>query len=171
MVPVRRTVLIIALLACWTCRENHTPPEKTPASTTAAPVDRPEAASAIPAAETVDGGKTRCNPSPKQTGKGCDMAGIMSALKPLRKPGEAIPTCYLQHVRPPAGGRMLLRFTLTPAGTAGGWQWTQDDFDSQPLRSCLEAAVGSVKFPLPGDKPCQVVYPFTFIPEVRRARP
>jgi hypothetical protein len=166
-----RTVLLLVLLTGWACRENQPPPEKVPASSSAVTAVKPEPESANVTPRPKDGGEAQCNPSPKQTGKGCDMAGIILALKPLREPGAAIPACYLKHVQPPSGGKLVLRFALTPDGKAGDWQWTQDDFSSQPLRSCLEAAVSTVQFPLPGDKPCQVVYPFSFIPEVRRARP
>jgi hypothetical protein len=108
-----------------------------------------------------------CAPSPKQQGRGCDMEGIMAAIRPLRQPGALIPACYVANVRPPRQGKMLVRFALGPAGRAGGWQWTQNDFANVALETCLQKALATVAFPVPGDKPCQVVYPFTFIPEVR----
>lgn len=111
-----------------------------------------------------------CAPNARQAGRGCDMEGIMSAIRPLRQPGALIPACYVANVRPPRQGKMLVRFALGPAGRAGEWQWTQDDFDNLPLETCLQEALATVAFPAPGDKPCQVVYPFTFIPEVRSGK-
>jgi hypothetical protein len=118
-----------------------------------------------PAQRAAGPAQPTCLPAKEQTGPGCDMAGIMAAVRPLRAPGAAIPACYLAHVRPPVPGKLRLRFSLTPEGRGTGWQWNQDDFDNADLRTCLREALAGVAFPAPGDKPCQVVYPFTFIPE------
>lgn len=109
-----------------------------------------------------------CLPGDEQRGPGCDMDGIIAAIRPLRQPGDRIPACYINNVRPPRQGKMLVRFSLTPDGRATGWQWTKDEFALPALQACLQEALASVTYPAPGDKPCQVVYPFTFIPEVRR---
>ncbi len=136
-----------------------------------AKLEKPEPAVDVAAAdvrETVAIPKEpSCNPGRRQQGKGCDMAGIMAAIRPLRQPGAPIPACYIAHVRPPRNGKLLVRFSLDPDGRAGGWQWTQDDFALPALEQCLQEALAAVTYPPPGDKPCQVVYPFTFIPEVR----
>ncbi len=154
---VVRTVFLACLVAVALGGCQQAPPVAEPKS------HRPDEGKPPAAAS-----ESECLPTGKQQGKGCDMEGIMAAVRPLRQPGALIPGCYVANVRPPQAGKMLVRFALGPDGRGEGWQWTKDDFANRALQSCLQEALATVEFPAPGDKPCQVVYPFTFIPEVRR---
>lgn len=111
---------------------------------------------------------TQCLNTRKQTGKGCDMEGIVAAVRSARAPGGPVQGCYLQHVRPPREGKVQLKFALLPDGSAHGFQTARDDFGSPALVGCLAGVLQSLSYPAPGDVPCQVVYPFTFVPEVKR---
>ena len=113
---------------------------------------------------------TQCLDTQRQTGRGCDMEGIMAAVRPARKSGGAVQKCYRRYVRPPRKGKVQLKFALDPDGKAGGFEAPRDDFGSPALVDCLGDAMREISFPAPGDVPCQVVYPFTFVPEVRSGR-
>ena len=108
----------------------------------------------------------KCRPVFQQTGKGCDMEGIVAQILPERKGNGGIPQCYLTHVVPPREGKMRLAFALTPDGKATGFRWMLDDFKNEALETCLVAVFKGLQYPAPGDVPCQVVYPLTFVPEV-----
>lgn len=154
-----------ALLALAGCQSRGAAPAGVPTrAATVAP--SPSVSDALSAAQPEP--DAACRPGARQTGAGCDMAGIVATIAPLRQPGGEIPRCYLEHVRPAISGKLQLRFALTPEGRGGQWQWPVDDFHNLPLRLCLQEALAALTFPPPGDKPCQVVYPFTFLPEVRR---
>jgi len=132
----------------------------------------PAAPPAAPGSPTVQtSSPAECNAAAHQSGRGCDMNGIMEAVRPLRKPGAAVQLCYLKHVTPESRGRVLLRFYLTPEGLPTGFEVTKNDFASGSLAPCLIRALESISYPAPGDVPCQVVYPFSFVPEVKHGSP
>ncbi len=165
---VKVLLVATALSACQqpSSRKGGVTASARPIATAPVAVDVvPEVAVAVtasPGASCLSGGEQR--------GPGCDMDGVMAAVKPLRQPGAAIPNCYLAEVRPPRPGKLRVRFSLESDGRGTGWQWTRDDFALPSLQACLQEALASVTYPAPGDKSCQVVYPFTFIPEVRSGK-
>lgn len=166
-------ILVMALLLAGCQKATQPVASSTPPQAPSSEAVAPESASVDAVCPSVDAGlglaeAAQCLPGKKQTGAGCDMAGIMAAIAPLRQARGAIPTCYVTHVKPPRQGKMQLRFSLTPDGRPAQWQWLKDEIDAPGLQACLQQALSSIRYPAPGDKPCQVVYPFTFIPEVRR---
>jgi hypothetical protein len=130
------------------------------------PLPEPAAPEFVPPPEAAK----ECLPGKKQSGTGCDMEGIMAAVRPLREAGGPVQACYLAHVRPPVAGKVLLQFHLAAAGRAEGFGAAKDDFSSPGLVECLGTALAGVSFPAPGDVPCKVVYPFTFVPGAPHGR-
>lgn len=158
---MRSSLLLLTLCVTVTgcAQDEPRPPPSSPAVTEPAVTEpaAPEPAAPEQAAE-------KCLPGRKQTGAGCSMEGIMAAVRPLREAGGPVQTCYLTQVTAPRAGKVLLQFHLAPDGRARGFQAAQDDFSSPGLVQCLSTALSGVSFPAPGDVPCKVVYPFTFVP-------
>jgi hypothetical protein len=93
------------------------------------------------------------------------MDAILKAVASLKTRQGKAPACYRSHVNPPREGKVVVRFSLTPHGKAERFEVTRDDFGNAGLTSCLVQALAAVTYPAPGDVPCQVVHPFTFVPE------
>lgn len=167
---VRRILVLAVAISLCACRQAPAPEKVAPAGAGAARSVAPDMAHGVAtvAAELPTSGG--CVPGREQRGPGCDMEAIIAAIKPLRQPGAAIPRCYLDHVQPARPGKLKVRFRLEPAGRPADWQWTLDEFGLPALQACLQEALATAVFPAPGDKPCQVVYPFTFIPEARSGK-
>jgi hypothetical protein len=97
------------------------------------------------------------------------MEGIRAAVRSHLGPGGPVQQCYRKHLwADPKEGKVLVRFSLTPDGRSEGLQAVQDDLDSPEMVECLFQVLGGVRFPAPGDVPCQVVYPFSFFPRGSR---
>ena len=114
-----------------------------------------------------DGKESReeCIPGRAQTGPGCQMEGILAATAPLKRPGGAISRCLKDSFDAlPGPGSVRIKFSLTPAGQATGFQTVGDSYGRPELCRCLTRALGSVSYPVPGDVPCEVIYPFQFVP-------
>lgn len=103
-----------------------------------------------------------CIDTGRQTGPGCDMEGVMRAVRREAGPGRGIQACYLREVGKPAEGRLTMVFSLSPDGHAEKLVARQDDFAHTGLAGCVAGVLGRIQYPAPGDVPCQVVYPFTF---------
>lgn len=107
----------------------------------------------------------KCVDAFKQTGPGCDQAGIEATLKTLRRPGGAVARCYRSSLDGPRTGLIKFRLTLTPEGRVGQVEKLTDEFPGTLLAGCLESAVRGLQFPAPGDVPCVVVHTFPFVSE------
>ncbi len=183
-------VIVAVVLAIGPGCKGENPPETAPLATKKkgratqeSPPKRSDAKDVADAIQPPEGGNTavvpnmnaplqerdgeKCRPVFQQTGKGCDMDGIVAQILPERQGTGGIPRCYLTHVVPPREGKMRLAFALTPEGKATGFRWMLDDFKNEALETCLVAVFKGLQYPAPGDVPCQVVYPLTFVPEVK----
>ena len=154
-------LLCVTLTACGKEKEAPAPPVKQ-----AAPAEPAEKESSGTGTGTGTG--EECNPGEKQTGGGCDMDGIIATVRGITGVGGPVQECYVRHVSPPRQGKLVLKFSLTPEGRAEAFQTAGDEFKSPRFVSCLAEALAGLSYPPPGDVPCQVVYPFSFYPEVKR---
>lgn len=107
-----------------------------------------------------------CFETPRQTGQGCNYEGIMAVLSKARAADGSIPACYRKHVKRPRNATLSVLLSLTPEGQVGDLQWREDDLKIPTFTGCLEDALKALRFPAPGDVPCQIVVPLTFVPEV-----
>jgi TonB family protein len=73
--------------------------------------------------------------------------------------------CYERALkrRPDIGGKLVLRFTLTPAGTVASVEVEEDTLGDPEVTACVRAAIGLWRFPAPPRK-VEVSFPFVFQP-------
>lgn len=128
-------------------------------------ISHPDVASGLPDETSAP---QDCIPTPRQTGQGCNYNGILSVLASAKAQDGSIPDCYRKHVARPREANLAVLVTLTPEGSVGQLNWQKDDLAIPAFTQCLERALVALRFPPPGDVPCQIVVPLTFVPEVRR---
>jgi len=172
-----RKLLLAAFLSlgvgCQQASETPQPPTAPRAEPGPTPVSRPvDKVQAEPGAGEADlrvgrDATPECLPIFKQTGPGCDQAGIETTLKTLRRPGGPVGRCYRSGLDQPKEGLIRFRITLKADGQVGEVETLVDEFEGTPLAACLNSAVRSLKFPAPGDVPCIVVHTFPFVSEVK----
>jgi TonB family protein len=73
--------------------------------------------------------------------------------------------CYERALkrRPDIGGRLVLRFTLTPAGTVASVEVDEDTLGDPDVTACVRNAVASWRFTAPPRR-VEVTFPFVFQP-------
>ncbi len=103
-----------------------------------------------------------CNPTPPQTGAGCDMEGIQAVVKAEISANGGVGACYRAHAKDRRTGRLLMRIVLTSDGRAGSVDATEDTVGSPGLSTCLRDLLLTLQYPAPGDVPCTALYPFNF---------
>jgi TonB family protein len=83
----------------------------------------------------------------------------------IRDHMAAVRACYERALkrRPEIGGRLVLRFTLTPAGTVSGVEVEEDTLGDAEVTACVRNAVASWRFSAPPRK-VEVSFPFVFQP-------
>ena len=83
----------------------------------------------------------------------------------IRDHMAAVRACYERALKrhPEIGGRLVLRFTLTPAGTIASVEVDEDTLNDAEVTACVKAAMKSWRFPAPPRK-VEVTFPFVFQP-------
>jgi TonB family protein len=78
----------------------------------------------------------------------------------------ALRACYERALKsnPQLAGKILVRFTVTPAGTVTGAAVDEDTIGDAGLRACLLAVIARWRFPPPAGGPAEVSFPFIFQP-------
>ncbi len=96
---------------------------------------------------------------PMPTG-GCDAAAIGSVMRSRLRGFQA---CYERELKnqPTVGGRVVVRFSVTPAGGVADFEVEESAIPGARFRSCLKTLVNGWRFPPQGEE-CSVVYPFVF---------
>jgi len=97
---------------------------------------------------------------------------FVGALKPMTMERElrarrgAVKACYLRALRGDPGlrGRVVLRFTVGPAGTATASSIDQDGLGQAEAVACLKMIVARWRFPAPATGSAEVVAPIVFSP-------
>ncbi len=76
----------------------------------------------------------------------------------------ALRSCYERALRrnPQLSGKLLLRFTIVPAGSITGVQLESDSLDDPDMSNCVRRLVLSWRFPAPQGGPMDVAFPFVF---------
>jgi TonB family protein len=105
----------------------------------------------------------------------------VSAERPLIEDGKANPTevarvirqglaairgCYERGLKrdPRLAGKLILRFTVTPAGTVTHIEIEDDSLGDEEVARCLRALVARWRFPPPQGGPAEIAFPFVFQP-------
>lgn len=83
--------------------------------------------------------------------------------KEVRSRLSALRACYERALKrdPRLAGKLVLRFTVTPAGTVTGAEIDEDTLRDEELRACLLASVRRWRCPAPPG-PVEVSFPFVF---------
>jgi TonB family protein len=83
----------------------------------------------------------------------------------IRDHMAAVRACYERALKrhPEIGGRLVLRFTLTPAGTVSGVEVEEDTLGDPEVTACVRNAVASWRFSAP-PRSVEVSFPFVFQP-------
>ncbi len=103
-----------------------------------------------------------CNPTPAQTGTGCDMDRIQAVVKAEISADGGVGRCYRAHAKDRRTGRLVMRIVLAPDGRAASVDATEDSLGSPDLSTCLRDLLLTLQYPAPGDVPCTALYPFNF---------
>jgi TonB family protein len=72
--------------------------------------------------------------------------------------------CYERALkrRPELSGKLLVRFTLTAAGTVSGVAVDEDTMGDAEVAACVRSVVGRWRFPAPPRGGVEVSFPFVF---------
>ncbi|MBI5546734.1 MAG: AgmX/PglI C-terminal domain-containing protein [Deltaproteobacteria bacterium] len=93
---------------------------------------------------------------------GCDGPAIARQMK---KNLRAIQVCYEQEIKrtPTLQGKLVVRLTISPQGTATDVEFDEDTVGSSGLAHCVERAFRRWRYPS-GSEECVVAHPFVFAP-------
>jgi len=123
----------------------------------------------ISAANVGPGGAERRAPSVRSEPPALDepVEGFDPRLvaRAIRDHMAAVRACYERALKrhPEIGGRLVLRFALTPAGTVSSVEVDEDTLKDADVTACVKAAVASWRFPAPPRR-VEVIFPFVFQP-------
>jgi TonB family protein len=83
----------------------------------------------------------------------------------IRSHMAAVRACYERALKrhPEIGGRLVLRFTLTPAGTVSSVEVDEDTLGDPEVTACVRSVLASWRFAAPPRK-VEVSFPFVFQP-------
>jgi TonB family protein len=86
--------------------------------------------------------------------------------KEVRTRIGTIKACYERALKrnPSLSGRVLIRWTITAAGTVSDVEIEEDSLGDAEVASCIKRLVGRWRFPAPSGGSVDVVYPFIFEP-------
>jgi hypothetical protein len=86
--------------------------------------------------------------------------------KEVRARIGAIKACYERALKrnPNLSGKVLIRWTITAAGTASDVEIEKDGMGDAEVSSCMKGLVGRWRFVAPSGGSVEVVYPFIFEP-------
>ena len=76
----------------------------------------------------------------------------------------ALRACYERSLRrhPGLAGKLVLRLTITAAGTVSAVDLTSDSLDDPELASCVRSSVLRWRFPAPEGGALEAAFPFVF---------
>jgi len=114
------------------------------------------------ATATGTAGAAECNARPPQTGAGCDVEGIRTAVRAEVAADGGVGLCYRTHGAHRPTGRVLMRIVLAPDGAAASVSVAEDGLDNPDLAGCLRDLLHTLRYPPPGDVPCTALYPMNF---------
>jgi hypothetical protein len=82
----------------------------------------------------------------------------------MRNRVGALRSCYERALKrtPQLSGKLILRFTIVPAGTVTGVQLESDSLDDADMASCVRRLALGWRFPAPQGGPMEVSFPFVF---------
>jgi hypothetical protein len=83
----------------------------------------------------------------------------------------AIRACYERALKrkPSLGGKLKMRWTITPAGKVSGVEVEEDVVGDAELAACIKGLIGRWRFLAPSGGSVEVVYPFLFQPTKEKA--
>jgi hypothetical protein len=92
-----------------------------------------------------------------------DAAAIAREIRSRRK---AIAACYERALKqqPTLAGKLVVRFSLTPAGTVGAVDLDDDTLGAPDVSACIRAVVLHWRFPPLTEGPAELSFPFVFQP-------
>jgi hypothetical protein len=85
-------------------------------------------------------------------------------VKEVRQRIGAIKACYERALKrnPNLSGKILIRWTITPAGTVTGIDVDQDTLGDSEVANCIKSLIRGWRFPAPAGGSVEVSYPFLF---------
>jgi outer membrane biosynthesis protein TonB len=85
--------------------------------------------------------------------------------KEVRTRMAAIRGCYERALKrnPNLGGKLLLRWTITRAGTVSGVSVEQDTLGDSEVSTCIKSLIARWRFPAPAGGEVEVSFPFVFL--------
>jgi hypothetical protein len=92
-----------------------------------------------------------------------DAAAIAREIRGRRR---AIAACYERALKqqPTLAGKLVVRFSLTPAGTVGAAEVDDDTLGAPEVSACIRAVVLRWRFPPLSEGPAELSFPFVFQP-------
>ncbi|HLK92101.1 MAG TPA: AgmX/PglI C-terminal domain-containing protein [Polyangia bacterium] len=98
---------------------------------------------------------------PVAEGGHADLASITREIRARRK---AIAACYERALKqtPTLAGKLLVRFTLTGAGTVSAVDIDDDTLGAPEVGACVRALVLRWRFAPPAEAPVELTFPFVF---------
>jgi hypothetical protein len=92
-----------------------------------------------------------------------DAAAIAREIRARRK---ALAACYERALKqqPTLAGKLVVRFSLTPAGTVGAVDVDDDTLGAPGVSACVRAVVLHWRFPPLTEGPAELTFPFVFQP-------
>jgi TonB family protein len=85
-------------------------------------------------------------------------------VREVRARMSAIKACYDRALKrnPNLSGKVVIRWTITPAGTVSGVDVDQDSMGDSDVTSCIKSLVARWRFPAPSGGAVEVSFPFVF---------
>jgi outer membrane biosynthesis protein TonB len=85
-------------------------------------------------------------------------------VKEVRARMSAIKACYDRALKrnPNLSGKVVIRWTITPAGTVSGVEVDQDSMGDNEVSGCIKGHIARWRFPAPSGGAVEVSFPFVF---------
>jgi TonB family protein len=102
----------------------------------------------------------RVGPPEVEGGHG-DPQAIAREVRDRRK---AVAACYERALKqqPNLAGKLVIRFTIAPAGTVPSVEVDEDTLGAPAVAACVRAVILRWRFTAPGEEPVEVSFPFVF---------
>ena len=91
-------------------------------------------------------------------------ADLESITREIRNRRKAIAACYERALktRPTLAGKLIVRFTITAAGTISTVDVDDDTLAAPEVGACVRATVSRWRFAPPAEAPVELSFPFVF---------
>ncbi|MFN3199707.1 MAG: AgmX/PglI C-terminal domain-containing protein [Bradymonadia bacterium] len=94
----------------------------------------------------------------------CTAAGVLAVLE---RKSSVVKRCYEKHLKktPTLMGKIALNWQIKRSGKASDVLVEYSTLNHDAVETCIQSAIGRMRFPKPQGEPCKASFPFIMAPE------